>query len=208
MSLKIANGLLSLNRVNPSTHAINAVLVDVRGNIQPAKEAEAVAVLATGPAGGDEIASQTIYKAYIGGYDENPTPSNWYVQPGDIISFTGTRSPRSMLTGTYRVIAQPEQQEGNGLDYVKVMLVRLKSTPTVSGSLPPDVEPVIADKHYTHTQNSAATVWLVNHNLGKYPSVRCEDSTGADITGMVTDLSLNALTITFNSAVAGYAYLN
>ena len=43
-----------------------------------------------------------------------------------------------------------------------------------SGGTP--VAPGSGDKHYLHTQGTAQAVWVVNHNMGKYPSVTVLDS--------------------------------
>ena len=59
-----------------------------------------------------------------------------------------------------------------------------------------------------YIQSSAATVWTIEHNLGKNPSVRIEDTTGADIVGLVDYVDNNNLIITFEIAIEGTAYLN
>lgn len=64
------------------------------------------------------------------------------------------------------------------------------------------------DKAYTHTQSSAATVWHVAHNLGKYPSITVVDSAGTQVYGSVVFNDLNNVTLTFSSGFAGYAYCN
>ncbi len=64
------------------------------------------------------------------------------------------------------------------------------------------------DLHFVYIQSSAATVWTIEHNLGKNPSVRIEDTTGADIVGLVDYVDNNNLIITFEIAIEGTAYLN
>jgi len=66
----------------------------------------------------------------------------------------------------------------------------------------------ISDKNYIHTQGSANVLWTVNHNLGKYPSVRIKDGTGHQIVGDIVDISINQLTIEFTSAQSGVAIIN
>lgn len=58
---------------------------------------------------------------------------------------------------------------------------------------------------YIHTQSVAATVWTVNHDLGIRPSVATFSLGGVEIIGAVQHLSINTLTITFNTAIAGTA---
>lgn len=63
---------------------------------------------------------------------------------------------------------------------------------------------------YVHTQSSANTVWLVVHNLNnQYVNVEPIDATGNSFVGRydypaINFTNANALTLTFNSAVAGY----
>ena len=64
------------------------------------------------------------------------------------------------------------------------------------------------DSHYTHNQAVPDTVWVIDHNLGKYPSVICFDSANDEIEGMISYPTLNRVTVTFSAATGGYAYLN
>ncbi|AMV20401.1 hypothetical protein [Planctomyces sp. SH-PL14] len=59
----------------------------------------------------------------------------------------------------------------------------------------------------THTQTPAAEVWTINHNLGYWPDVTIYRVGGGIMGGTVHNVSLNTLTITFNTAVAGSARL-
>jgi hypothetical protein len=67
------------------------------------------------------------------------------------------------------------------------------------------------DKHYSHNQSSPSATWTITHNLGKVPSVSVIDSSGKLVYGTVElteDNELNELTIYFNGAFSGKAYLN
>ena len=67
------------------------------------------------------------------------------------------------------------------------------------------------DKHYYHNQSSPSATWTITHNLGKVPSVSIIDSGGKLVYGIVElaiGNELNELTITFNGAFSGKAYLN
>jgi hypothetical protein len=61
---------------------------------------------------------------------------------------------------------------------------------------------------YIWDQGTAATTWTLNHNLGQYPSVTVVDSGGNTATGDVKYIDSNTLTVTFNVAFGGKAYLN
>ena len=64
------------------------------------------------------------------------------------------------------------------------------------------------DKTYVHVQSSAASVWVVTHNLNKYPSVTVVDSAGSVVVGEVVYNNTNKVTITFIGSFSGKAYLN
>ena len=61
---------------------------------------------------------------------------------------------------------------------------------------------------FVFTQATAASVWYVEHNLEKYPSVTVVDSGENVVYGEVTYDDINNLTITFSSAFSGKAYIN
>jgi hypothetical protein len=67
---------------------------------------------------------------------------------------------------------------------------------------------------FTHHQNSSATTWNINHNLGKFPSVSIKFSSSDSVytnvgafAGVVYTDEHN-LTINLAAAESGYAYLN
>lgn len=64
------------------------------------------------------------------------------------------------------------------------------------------------DKHYRYVQSTASSVWNITHGLGKNPSVTVVDSGGAHVEGMIQQVSLNQVIITFSAAFAGEAFLN
>lgn len=66
----------------------------------------------------------------------------------------------------------------------------------------------VSDKHYTHSQPMQAAAWLVNHNLGKKPSVVITDLSGVQLDGLVTYLGDNTLVINFSLPVSGLAICN
>ena len=64
------------------------------------------------------------------------------------------------------------------------------------------------DLSYTHTQSNATDQWVITHNLNKHPSVAVVDSGGNIVITEVRYDSANRLTVLFNSAESGKAYLN
>lgn len=64
------------------------------------------------------------------------------------------------------------------------------------------------DLNYTHLQPQAADVWVVNHGLGKFPSVTVIDSAGSEIEGDYVYSNANTVVLNFSAAFSGVAYLN
>jgi hypothetical protein len=61
---------------------------------------------------------------------------------------------------------------------------------------------------YTHNQNQASATWVINHSLGRHPSVVVIDSAGSAIISDVQYNSEYQITVRFSAAFAGKAYLN
>jgi hypothetical protein len=61
---------------------------------------------------------------------------------------------------------------------------------------------------FLFTQATASTLWVINHNMGKVPTVFTEDLNGTDISGLIEVVDNNNLKIYFNQPVAGKAYLS
>ena len=61
---------------------------------------------------------------------------------------------------------------------------------------------------YHHVQGIVATDWAITHNLGFYPNVTVQDSTGTIVEGEITYTSPKQLTVHFQSAFSGNAYLS
>ena len=61
---------------------------------------------------------------------------------------------------------------------------------------------------FTFTQGAPATVWYVQHDLEKFPSVSVINNNNIIVIGQVEYINKNNLTITFSAAFTGKAYLN
>lgn len=66
----------------------------------------------------------------------------------------------------------------------------------------------VQQQTYTHTQNSAQTVWNINHALNRYPGITIVDSTGTVVVGTYEYIDANNVRATFSAAFSGKAYLN
>ena len=61
---------------------------------------------------------------------------------------------------------------------------------------------------FIYEQAIPATVWNINHNLGKFPSVTVIDTGNTVVTGQYTYTDNNNVTLNFSAGFAGKAYLN
>jgi len=68
--------------------------------------------------------------------------------------------------------------------------------------------PGVSGQPYEFVQSVAASLWIVNHNLGKYPGVTVIDSSGRKVRGSVNYPTSNQILLTFSAPFAGKAYLN
>lgn len=66
----------------------------------------------------------------------------------------------------------------------------------------------IKDKNYVHIQNTTDSLWTVNHNLGKYPSIEVTDSAGSSISANVQHTDLNTAIVVLAFALSGRAFCN
>ena len=66
----------------------------------------------------------------------------------------------------------------------------------------------IATDTFIYTQAIPSAVWVIEHNLNKYPSVSVVDSAGSLVEGGVEYNSANTLTVSFVGGFSGKAYLN
>lgn len=64
-------------------------------------------------------------------------------------------------------------------------------------------------QNYVHDQMTPSNFWIVDHNLGFKPGgVHVSDSSGSDVEGEVSHVSINQLTIEFASAFSGQAIVS
>lgn len=61
---------------------------------------------------------------------------------------------------------------------------------------------------YVFTQSTPTAIWIINHDLGKYPAVNIVDSANDEVIGEVNYTSTSQIVITFSAAFSGKAFLN
>ena len=66
----------------------------------------------------------------------------------------------------------------------------------------------LADKTFVFDQGAPATVWNIQHNLGKFPSVSVINNNNVVINGEVTYIDNNNVQLNFSAGFTGKAYLN
>jgi hypothetical protein len=136
---------------------------------------------------------------------------------GAATSFTITHNLGSRDVGVYAYrTAAP-------YDQVEIDIERTTpNTVTVRTATPPAVNeltvvvtgagvttgPSVGDLSYVHTQLVTSAAWVINHNLGKYPSVEVVNSGGNVVIPDVVWNSTDQVTITLGSPDTGKAYLN
>jgi len=72
-----------------------------------------------------------------------------------------------------------------------------------------DLEDILADTGtFTFCQDAPLKIWTITHNLGLFPSVTVVDSGNSVVVGDIDYKNSNVITLTFNSAFSGCAFLN
>ena len=65
----------------------------------------------------------------------------------------------------------------------------------------------LRDGVFHFEQQVSATVWNVNHDLGRHPIVYVWDTAGTPVIGSVHYVDDNNITLTFSAAFAGHVQL-
>jgi hypothetical protein len=66
----------------------------------------------------------------------------------------------------------------------------------------------VNDATFTYAQTTPSNIWVVTHNLQKFPSVETVDLNLTEMEGEVVHISEDVLEIRFNNPVSGFAYVN
>lgn len=98
---------------------------------------------------------------------------------------------------------------GNSTTKIFAESITVSTVPTANSDLVnKEYVDSVSDKKYTHNQLVTSDLWIINHNLGKHPSVTVIDSGGSNCIGEVSYTSENSLQISFSASFQGVAYLN
>ena len=107
-----------------------------------------------------------------------------------------------------RDISQIEINKWNNPDYEDETSKPSINGVILSGDKTTDDLGIVADKTYLHQQTTASDVWVIVHNLNKYPSVSVIDSAGNEVIGEVNYDDKNQVTLKFEGGFKGVATLN
>jgi len=147
----------------------------------------------------------TLTLEYLGGsgsitMDHYYTLVNFYLELGA----TGVDSVRGIDT-TFIDMTPTSPQTGN----VEVTAsLSATGTPDNTKFLRGDNTWVEADKTFIFTQGTPSTSWVIQHNLGKFPSITVVDTADTVVVGDYNYTDDNNVTLTFSAGFAGKAYLN
>jgi len=122
-----------------------------------------------------------------------------------IIKITDIGTSTSLGYGLYRVTSSTSLS--NGAAYL-LTLVPQGAVSTVGNNVISLAPFGSGSFEYVEDFSLATATWVINHNLGKYPSVSTVDSAGSIINGAITYNNENKITVVFTSATSGKAYLN
>jgi hypothetical protein len=120
---------------------------------------------------------------------------------------TGTTSLTPTFTGL-KVDTIDEKTVNNGVT-IETVLIKDGLVDGVDVSqLKSDYDTFVGKDTYVHTQGSASNMWVITHNLGRYPSIDIVDSGGTTVYGESRYDSINQITLNFGTSFSGKAYLN
>jgi len=110
----------------------------------------------------------------------------------------------SVLDGTYIDLAK----QGGGDNTQLTADLSATGTPDNTKFLRGDNHWAEADKNFVFVQGTPSTTWVIQHNLGKFPSITVIDTADTVVIGEYTYTDINKVTLTFSAGFAGKAYLN
>lgn len=122
-----------------------------------------------------------------------------------LIKITDIGTSESLGYGLYKVKSSTTLSNGGAY----LLTLAFKGASSTVGNSVISIAPFGGqDYEYDEEIPVAASTWEINHNLGRFPSITTVDSAGSEITGAVTYNNENKITVVFNSATSGNAYLN
>jgi hypothetical protein len=79
--------------------------------------------------------------------------------------------------------------------------------PKVDNEWTDEVVSLSVNSRFVFDQAAPASTWVINHNLGGFPSISVVDSANTVVFGMVTYVNNTQVVLTFSAPFSGKAYL-
>lgn len=100
-----------------------------------------------------------------------------------------------------------------GIPQIDVFVIEGEGTAVVETAVqgppgPPGPPGPAGGSTYEHTQDIAASVWTIPHNLNRFPSITVTDHLGNLLAVDAKYLDSNIVQVTHGVPLTGYAYLN
>lgn len=140
---------------------------------------------------------------YNGLIDELAVNGMTGVSPITIENYTISHDNSGVTAGQYGS-STTQTPDDNGTFIVPYVITDAKGHIVTAG----ESTVRLPKTNYVHTQSTASAVWTIQHNLSKYPSVTVIDSSGAEVFGNIEYVDVDNITLSFNVAITGKAYLN
>lgn len=124
---------------------------------------------------------------------------------------TGTFTPTdigSAVAGDYVSGEENSDTIVGRIDGNDELVVKLSGNLVIKVSSVTNATTSSGDKHFEHSQALAESIWNINHNMNKYPSVSLVDDTGTVMYAEILHLNNDNVRVTFSEPVIGKAYLN
>lgn len=178
-------------------------LDDVAEIIQTAQTAKETAVAAASSASSSAAAALSYAEnVKFGMKREAITVNDWTVSSGRYTIFF---ADVGIIAGVYMA-------DGANFKQIQNIDVTVSDAGITITSLAPFAGYVLlvesVNNQYTYTQNNASDHWVIEHDMGKYPTVQCLNTNNVVMVGTITHDNLNKLHIDFIEPVSGKAILN
>lgn len=117
-----------------------------------------------------------------------------------------------MLLRFHKVTALPPSLDANAIyfvlngDYAEAYLTDAAGVAKAVGNSAMIAALAGGATFHEHVQSAAATLWTINHNLGREPTVSVKTTGGAEVEADVVHISANQVRIQFSQPLAGRAY--
>lgn len=178
--------------VNAALDAVDASLADLSTYVSGV----GIEVRGEQPDGAIDGVNDTFTLAF------EPIPGRTFATLGGLALAEGTHFNISGQVVTFLPGFEPAPGEALRFNYWRAGQVGPVLVPGPPGPPGPAGPPA---EGYDFTQPTPSAVWVINHSLGFYPAVEAQDTNGDVVEGTVNHQSVNALTITFDTAIAGTA---